>query len=54
MEKQLSLLDDPPPPGAVPVWERLDEQQKREAVSRLAQLIAKAAADLEESNEPIR
>ena len=54
METQLSLLEDPPTQGAVPVWDTLDEQQKRDVVSRLAQLIANAVVHLEEHHEPTR
>ena len=46
--QQLTLLEDPPPAGAAPVWNTLDEAQRAEIVTRIARLIAKAIAQLED------
>jgi hypothetical protein len=46
--QQMILLEDPPPPGVVPIWNTLDEEQRAEIVTRLARLIAKALAQLED------
>jgi len=46
--QQLTLLEDPLPPGAAPVWPTLDQEQRAEIVTRLARMIAKAIAQLEE------
>lgn len=48
MPQQLSLFEDPSPAGAAPVWDTLDEQQRAEIVHKLAELIAKAIAVLED------
>ena len=47
--QQMTLLEEPPPAGAAPVWQTLDEAQRAEIVNRLARLIAKAVAQLEDS-----
>jgi hypothetical protein len=49
---QLSLLEEPPPAGAAPVWSTLDEEQRAAAVMRLARLIAKAVVDEKNPPEP--
>ena len=46
--QQLSLLEDPPPAGAAPVWGALSEEQRRDAVNRLARLIAQAVVGQED------
>jgi len=46
--QQMTLLEDPPPAGTAPVWSMLDEEQRTEIVARLARLIAKAIAQLED------
>ena len=46
--QQMILLEDPPPAGAAPVWNTLDEEQRAEIVTRLARLIAQALAQLED------
>ncbi len=38
--QQLSLLEEPLPAGAAPVWQTLDEEQRADVVRRLARLIA--------------
>jgi hypothetical protein len=49
--QQLSFLDPPPQPGAVPVWEALDNEQRTRLVLRLAQLIARAIATPGDRND---
>jgi hypothetical protein len=49
--QQLKLLEDPPPAGAAPVWNALDEEQKAKVVARLARLIAQAVVELETKPE---
>lgn len=39
---QMSLLEEPTPDGAAPVWTALDGQQRAEVVEVLARPIAKA------------
>ena len=51
MQQQLRLLEDPPPAGVAPVWHTLDEEQRAEIVRKLAQVIAKTIADLEDHHE---
>jgi delta 1-pyrroline-5-carboxylate dehydrogenase len=51
MEQQLSLLEVPATPGATPVWDALDEQERAAVVRRLAQLIAKTLASPEDNHE---
>jgi len=46
--QQTILFEDPPPAGTAPVWNTLDEEQRAEIVTRLARLIAKAIAQLED------
>jgi hypothetical protein len=50
--QQLSLLEEPPPAGAAPVWQKLDEEQRAVVVRRLARLIAKAVVEQENKPEP--
>jgi hypothetical protein len=50
--QQLSLLEEPPPAGAAPVWQTLDEEQRAAIVGRLARLIAKAVVDQKNKPEP--
>ena len=49
--QQLKLLEDPPPPGVVPVWNALDDEQRTKVAMRLARMIAQAA-DPKENPEP--
>lgn len=49
--QQLSLLEEPSPAGAAPVWQTLDEEQRADVVRRLARLIAKAVV-VEQENKP--
>ncbi len=42
--QQLSLLEAPPPEGAAPVWNMLDEEQRTSLVTKLARLIARTIA----------
>ena len=60
VERQLSLLEPLTTPGAVPMWNTLDEATRAEGVRLLARLIAKAVVpndvgplddDQEQSNE---
>jgi len=44
--QQLSLLEAPPPKGAVPVWDTLDEEQRTFLVKKLARLIARTIAHI--------
>lgn len=48
MKDQLSLLEKPTPPGAAPVWNALDAEQRALVVSLLVRLTAKAVAALGE------
>jgi hypothetical protein len=47
MMHQLKLIEDPPPAGAAPAWNALDEEQKAKVVARLARIIAQAVVELE-------
>lgn len=49
--QQLKLIDDPPPAGAAPIWNVLDEEQKAKVVARLARVIAQAVVELETKTE---
>lgn len=51
MYQQLSLLEDPPPADAAPVWNTLDENLRAQIVQKLAQMIAKTVADMEAHDE---
>jgi hypothetical protein len=42
--QQLSFLEPPPQQDVVPVWRRLDEEQRARLLVRLARLIANAIA----------
>ncbi len=44
MQLLLSFLRTPQPPGAAPVWDAVDDEQRAEALTMLARLIAKVAA----------
>ena len=43
---QIALFEMAAVPGAAPVWETLDEGQRAEALTALAQMIAKAASEM--------
>lgn len=49
--QQLKLLEDPPPPGAVPVWNALDDEQRTRVVIRLARMIAQIVDQKKENPE---
>ena len=48
VERQLSLLGPLTTPGAVPVWNTLDETARTEAVRLLGRLIAKVVVPTDE------
>ena len=48
MERQLSLLEPVTKPGAVPVWNTLDEAAQEETLRLLVRLIAKAVIPTDE------
>jgi hypothetical protein len=52
VQRQLSFLRDPPPPGCAPVWNDLDDDGRSEVGQALARLIAKVAGDLLGTNSP--
>ena len=49
MNDQLSLLEKPTPPGAAPVWNALDADQRALVVFLLVRLTTKAIAALGEA-----
>jgi len=59
MQRQLSFLEAPLPPGSAPVWPQLDDEYRIEVTGVLARLIAKvtmaphevSGVDPEEKND---